>query len=197
MNKIIVVFLILLLSTSCSSSGNLKVVSDPEGAEVFVQRGLLAPTKVGVTPLDVSTSLVPDLFLDDVSVIVRKPGHEVQSIFIPKTKMQTNANFSVNLKPSEGSLQCQNQGKEMHALASTIGKAFQLLMKKEYVEAEVFLLQATTKYPNISVIYDLLGNLYYLKRDLEKAQKNYRRSLEIDGNNVETAKILEKLSKGI
>ena len=51
------------------------------------------------------------------------------------------------------------------------------------------------KYPSSANAYDSLGEAYMIKGERNLAIRNYRRSLELDPNNDNAAKMIEKMQK--
>jgi cytochrome c-type biogenesis protein CcmH/NrfG len=84
---------------------------------------------------------------------------------------------------------------DMSEMARGVAEAQRLLMKKDLAGAETQLQQLVARYPHVSVAHDLLGNVYYLKKENAKALKAYKRSLELWPHNPETKGMVETLEK--
>ena len=67
------------------------------------------------------------------------------------------------------------------------------IQKKEYEAAHMKIVSLMTDYPNISVLYDLMGNVRYLQRDYGRALEAYRQSLALSPQNSMTAEIVKRL----
>lgn len=187
--------LLLIFLVSCASGGKIKVTTNPEGANVFIKVGPNSPMKIGVTPAVIEQNSVPSLFTESVSIIVDKEGYLPESILIPKTQFPWHGDLSIVMKKPLLPLNCQDQEEVTKELAFNLARGHGLLMKRNMDEAEAVLTNLASKFPHISVVYDLLGNLNYLKKDLSKALLYYKRSHELQPNNQETTKLVEKLSR--
>ncbi|MBP9674487.1 MAG: tetratricopeptide repeat protein [Bacteriovoracaceae bacterium] len=199
----------LFILMSCSSGSLLKVESSPEGADVYVVRAGQAPAKIGQTPLSLNDKLIPEIFDTEVTLLIEKAEHETQTVLLPKTTLKTKGRlFAVLNEKKKPEVPVEIEGnkdqtpqiniitsQDSNEIASSIARAQHLLAGRNYTEAEILLIQMTNKFPQIYVAHDLLGNVYYLKKDLLKAAKSYRRSLDIWPNNFETKKVYDKITK--
>ena len=78
-------------------------------------------------------------------------------------------------------------------LAIGIAKANGLISKKRLDEAQIVLNGLIQEFDKVSVCHDLLGNIYYLKRDLKQAYFHYKKSLQLNPDKIETQQIVQKL----
>jgi tetratricopeptide (TPR) repeat protein len=172
--------------SSCSTVSKVKITSSPEKAEVIVNTNDGETKSLGLTPLEVSGR---DIYANSsrMSVVsINKEGFENQKIFIAQDSSQENYNINVKLKLKTEDLKSQDIKLRQEKLAKSIAVSSNLINSKKYNEAERILLTITQDYPFISVSYDLLGNIYYLRRDLKNALNFYERSFQINPENNET-----------
>jgi TolA-binding protein len=80
-------------------------------------------------------------------------------------------------------------------VAKAVAAAQSLIQSRNYDLAERQLVNLQTDFPNVSVVYDLLGNVSYLRRDFPEALRFYRKSLSISPGNPETSRMVDKLSR--
>ena len=188
--------IMILMISSCSTVSKVKITSSPEKAEVIVNTNDGETKSLGLTPLEVSGR---DIYANSsrMSVVsINKEGFENQKIFIAQDSSQENYNINVKLKLKTEDLKSQDIKLRQEKLAKSIAVSSNLINSKKYNEAERILLTITQDYPFISVSYDLLGNIYYLRRDLKNALNFYERSFQINPENNETKSMIDKL-KGL
>jgi len=183
--------LLVVAITACATRP-FKVTSEPAGADVFVSQPGRAARKLGLTPLTASASEVGD-HDQTLIVSVEKTGYGRESLVLPAGTFSRTGELQVSLKPVvNGS--CANQEESMTKLAHGIAESQSLIHQKGYDAAEQLLNSLAVAYPNLSVIYDLLGNVYYLQRKLDKALAAYKRSNALAADNPETTRMINKIS---
>ncbi len=71
---------------------------------------------------------------------------------------------------------------------------YELISHKRYADAIQIFQLALSKYPGSANLYDSLGEAYLLHQDTLNAVKNYRRSIELDGDNQHAVDILSQIA---
>jgi tetratricopeptide (TPR) repeat protein len=172
----------------CSSVTELKVESNPEGADVSVIDSSKAPKKVGVTPFTLNKENTSQLFQSPIQVNVSKDGYKTQSVFVPETNVSAKGELVVQLQKDDAQL--------VNLTAEGVAEAQRLVFKRKYAEAERMLQEYLIKSPSVAVLHSLLGNVFYLEKDSSRALEAYERAQALEPGNVEVAHMIEKL-KGI
>jgi tetratricopeptide (TPR) repeat protein len=72
---------------------------------------------------------------------------------------------------------------------------YMLMMQEKYADAQVLLERNRDDFPEDSNVYDTLGDLYARLGEKTKATAHYRKSLELDGNNMNALEALKHLEK--
>lgn len=189
----IMLFCVAVMLSSCSSlnpfaNSVLSVTSEPAGADIiFVRAGSLSQT-IGKTPMNIEPSQLPELYQDNIQLVLKHEGFFTENVLIPKTNTTTETKIFVKMKATFG-----QQDVALNDISRSIAEVTNLIQKKSYPEAESKLRIVSEKYPNVAVIWDLLGNIYYLQKNSVKALESYRKSMELNPNNPETARLIEKL----
>lgn len=183
MRLISVLFLVFFLQ-SCSSNPSIKLKSYPDGAKVSAVQDDGSTQVIGVTPLESSGSMQ--------SLIIEKEGFESARIFVGRLQTQ-HYEYMVKLTPRAEDPKMNDLKSRYEKLAKSVAKANHLINQKRYSEAESLLTNLTNDYPNVSVGYDLLGNISYLQKDFRRAINHYQRSLELNPENSETKQVLDRL----
>lgn len=183
MRLILLSFSILILG-ACSTRSSIKLKSFPEGANVSAIESDGGTRLLGKTPLESTESME--------SLIIEKEGYESTRIFVGRLDSQ-HYEYSVKLTPKAEDPKFTDIKSRYERLAKSIAKANNLINNKRFAEAESLLGNITTDYPNVSVSYDLLGNISYLQKDFRRAISHYQRSIEINPENSETKQVLDRL----
>jgi predicted Zn-dependent protease len=74
-----------------------------------------------------------------------------------------------------------------------VAQVQRMIYKKNYIEAERTLSTFTVKYPAVPVFFSLLGNVYYLEKNLDKALDAYQRSYALQPQNQEASRMIQKI----
>lgn len=90
---------------------------------------------------------------------------------------------------------CQDQNASANLLAKGIADAASMVNRKRFDDATRILEDLAVKFGTVSVIHDLLGNVYFLQRNLDRALESYRRSNRLSPNNVDTLRMIERIEK--
>jgi tetratricopeptide (TPR) repeat protein len=190
-----------LLMTTCAGS-RLTVESVGGQAEVYVVSSSGAERSLGQTPLNVELDSLFEAGQPAAHVEVRK-GTKRHSVLVPKSRISAEAKISVGfpaeeeeiatpLKEEAKPLECPQQI-NCTQLARGIAEAQDLIMQKKYDLAEAKLVYLSGQYSLVSVILDLLGNVYFLKKDLQSALDSYQRSLNLEPENTETQRVVMRI----
>lgn len=185
---------ISFFSIGCATS-SLRVNSAPEGAEVSLISRDRTPVKVGKTPLDIDSRNFPELFQDSMQVEVTKEGFSPLSVVVPKLPAGGVGRINLNLQTAELPKVCQNQSESTNVLAKGIADAASLVSRKRLDEASRLLEDLSSKFGTVPVIHDLLGNVYFLQKNLDRALESYRRSNRLNPNNIDTLRMIERIEK--
>ena len=183
--RILFIFPLAVLFSACSSNSELRVESNPAGADVIVIDNSKSPKKMGVTPLVLNRDNTPQLFNNPIQVNVSKDGYKSQSVFIPETSMHAQGQLVVQLNREEATL--------VNSTSAAVAEIQRLVFKKKYPEAERMLQDTLVKSPSVAVLHSLLGNVYYLEKNISRALESYRHAQALDPSNGEVEKLIQKL----
>jgi tetratricopeptide (TPR) repeat protein len=181
----------VLTAIGCAS-GKIQVLSSPPQAEVFVGKDGKAPEKLGETPLRLSTEELFSGASEYVHIEIRKDGYNPEGIVVPQAAFGMNVELSVKLKDDMSSLQVNGQA-ALQKVARGIASAQMQISQRNYDRAETTLNSLLAEFPQISIFHDLLGNVYYLKKDLKRALTSYEEALRLDPENTETERLVRRL----
>jgi len=177
-----------LLASACATRGEVRIESNPDAADVSVVDTSKTPRKIGVTPFTLNHENVPGIFKEPVQVNVSKDGYKSTSLLLPETLVTSSGAVMLQLKKDDTQL--------LNGTAQSVAEAQRLVFNKRYPDAERMLEDATNKYPSVAVLHSLLGNVFYLQKNIPRALDSYQKAQAMDPNNPELGKMILKL-KGL
>lgn len=170
--------------------GSVSIKSAPDAAEVLVMiPGKSDPKILGKTPYEVKLSeLGSAANAGPIVLQIRKTGFHPQFLYVPNAS-GGKLEFSTNLKPTIVS----NYSDINRIIKMTLLGERQLQMK-QFDEAikTAQLLKGINE--NIAVAWDIEGAAYLLKGDKTRSKLAWERSIEIDPENPDTAKMLSRMN---
>ena len=169
----------------------VQVQSIPDRAEISILSDQ-GRNVVGKTPFTVKAEDHPQLFSSGGMIELRAEGFLPEVVVLPGSELGKTMTLSVRLGELRAAETCSHASAT--ALARGVAMAQQQILSKRYMEAETTLKNLVVSYPNLSVVHDLLGNLYYLQRDTGKSLQAYQRSFELEPGNAFTERMIRKLS---
>lgn len=152
------------------------------------------PRKLGVTPYTISSQDQGDKS-SALQLTVSKDGFAGESIWLPPSATGRSGTLFVKLDQGKLPAACQNQEAALEKVGRGVAEIQYQIKQKNLEGAERMINQLTSEYQNVSVLFDLLGNVYYLRKDIDRALTAYRRSLAIAPNNSETGRMIKKLEE--
>ena len=192
MFNLTIVFLFLLLITSCSTS-DLKINSEPAGAKVYL-KSEKEKTEVGVTPM----VLAPQYKNHKAyQFVIEKEGFHPQTVVFEKRSLSAQAEVFAQLKKMEGmaagGLSDSHVQSEVQKVSRKVASIQSELIKRNYNSAETLSKDLLTEYPYSAVAWSLLGNAYYLQNRQSDALSAYKKALEYEPENKDTAHLVQML----
>ncbi len=222
MKRLLKISLLVAYVSICYScaSGQLQLNSEPAAAEVFLTSAI-GKTSLGKTPLTLNANDLNRVNGPIIHLEVSKKGFLSRNLVVSKNVSQKQATIDLKLSPTDEWLKQQDEykacaqvsgkasqfiaeiatnsvcptiGKEkFNKLANGIAEAQALILRKDYLAAQIRLKTLTSDYPHVSVIYDLLGNISFIQRNLSDALRNYLKSLSIEPTNTQTQTMIRKI----
>jgi tetratricopeptide (TPR) repeat protein len=181
-----------LLAAGCGT-GNLRVVSNPEKADIYVTPEGEQPKKIGETPLNVSADAINPGRGRYVNVSVRKEGFESESVLVPVNLFGNSVDISAKLEQTVLPKVCIDQSAAVEKISRGVATVQAMMNRGSPEEARQKINDLLSEYSGVSVLYDLLGNVHYVQKNLEQALASYQRSLSIEPNNMDTQRMVTKI----
>lgn len=184
-------FVALLVLTLNSCGGTLNVRTSPSEAEVvLVQTGRIDSKPLGKTPYVAKISELGTAANNGPIVVqVKKPGFMPQNLFIPNAT-GSKLDFDVILRPiNPGSYE------DMNKIIKLVLQAERQILLKQYDDAIKSAEVIKSMNENIAAAWEIEGAAQFVKGDLQKARIAWNRSLAIDPENPDTAKLLKTIDE--
>lgn len=188
--------MILLLSifilTGCSH-GSIDFQSFPNKVSVSVVESDGQIKKLGQTPLKVNSD---NIFFNNgaVKLMFTKEGYRDEVVYITKPALKSDIKISTNMQEANSAKEIISNQK-LEKISNKVAEAQKYSFAKNYQRAENILLNIIDEYPDISVPYDLLANIYYLSNDMNKALYYYEKAKNIAPGNTKRDYIINKLKR--
>lgn len=186
-------FLFIAIVLQGCSSAMLSVRSVPEGAQVLIVSEGRQPVNIGKTPLTSDQQKLLAQGGKSVQLQIQKEGYYSESFLIPKNIFSSNIQISSVLREHKTPNSCTQQTFVIGDIVKKVARAQQLTQTQKYDQALQLLNNLVIENDGLSVVYDLLGNVYYLSGQLQQALDAYEKSLQIDNNSAETQRMVTKL----
>ncbi|MCB0356228.1 MAG: hypothetical protein KDD40_04435 [Bdellovibrionales bacterium] len=171
----------------------MSVRSTPEGADVYIARNGAQPIKIGQTPLNLPADRVNNQPGESAQIIIRKDGYKPENYLIPRVLFNSTIEVNVLLTEDRLPAACSNQAQAAEKLSRGIAEAQFLIQRKEFDQAQVILNNLLVDNPNISVLWDLIGNIHYLQKDTQAALNAYEKSESLSPGQLNTIRMINKL----
>jgi tetratricopeptide (TPR) repeat protein len=181
----------LCFLAACSSKP-LQVDTDPVGADIFVSAPGQAPRKLGQTPFEIKDSDVGGSSAP-LQIVVSKEGYHSSSVLLPGALLGRTGRVSIKMEVVTLPAQCLSQTDSLNKLGRAVAEVQSMIKSKQLETAEKVLTSLIVQYPGLSLVYDLLGNIYYLRRDFDKALVAYRKSISLAPDNSDTQRVIRQI----
>ncbi|MEI8024747.1 MAG: hypothetical protein WCI18_00230 [Pseudomonadota bacterium] len=181
---------ILLGVLTLTGCGSVSIKSAPDAAEVLVMiPGKSDPKVLGKTPYEARISeLGAAANAGPIVLQIRKTGYHPQFLYVPNASGGT-IEFSTNLKPTVIS-----NYSDINRIIKLTLLGERQLQTKQLDEALKTAQSLKLINENIAVAWDIEGAAYLLKGDRIKSKLAWERSIEIDPENPDTAKMLNRMN---
>lgn len=183
---------ILIFLISCGH-GKIDIQSYPDKAEISIVEANGQINDLGQTPVSIN---MDEIFFSSgaVRLMFSKSGFKDEIVYLTKPSLQTSVKISAKLKESSSAKEIISNEK-LEKISSKVAEAQRHSFSKNYSKAEQILLNMIDEYPDISVPYDLLANIYYITNATNKALYYYQKAKVISPRNAKRDFIINKLKR--
>jgi tetratricopeptide (TPR) repeat protein len=172
-----------------------KLNSDPKEANITVRdfSGSINH-KLGKTPYlgsiqDLATTYAQANFF---LIVVEKEGYIPQSIVMTDL-LKSDATINVNLEPIQDLMRYRALDKSM----ADLFEAQRLIRANQYDEALELLKKIEEKEKNLSIVAEIIGSTYYLKKDLKAALVYYKKAYRLNPENKDAYTMKAYIEKSL
>jgi tetratricopeptide (TPR) repeat protein len=174
--------LLFLFSVPSISFGNfLTLKSNPTRADVFVINTTTNKrVKIGRTPFEIKMQEVVTNFSESQVFLIEvvKGGYEDYRVMVGQVG-SNEVDLTVNLNPVKTILEQKNTDE----LIAQLFDIQRQIRTKDYENAIGRLMELDSKFPNYSIISELIGSAYYLDQKFKEALSYYRKAFSINPEN--------------
>ncbi len=193
---LMVLFGSALLLVGCAT-GKLDITSSPEGASILKIESSGNAKVIGKTPMSVDVNNFTSSSESYVHLAISKEKFRREAVIIPRNMFEAShtLNFKLTSINESGSLdECPKLPENSFSeLARGVAEAQTMITEKDFSAAENKLQVLTAQFPFVSVLYDFIGNIKYLQKNLNGALKAYEKSLELWPHNPQTTRMVNKI----
>lgn len=182
----------ILIFVSCGH-GKLEFQSFPDKVDVSVVESDGQIKKLGQTPLNVN---MDNIFFNEgaVKLMFTKIGYRDEVVYLTKPALRSSVKISTKMLEASSAKEIISNQK-LEKLSNKIAEAQRYSFSKNYKRAESILLNLIDDYPDVSVSYDLLANIYYLTNNTNKALYFYEKAKGIAPGNAKRDYLINKLKR--
>lgn len=197
LRKIYLTVFVLLMS-SCSTT-DMTLNSEPAGADVVIVDDSGREEKLGQTPLVLTSEMMSRFPGGYWRMSLNKTGFVKDQLFIETKMFKELGRVSVKMTPEANwkeAYQDVNAYKYLNDVSGMSAEIQAATVKGDFGKAESLANSLVTRYPKLSVGWNLLGNIYYLQKRIDKALESYQKSLAINPDDQVTKGILDRIRNG-
>jgi tetratricopeptide (TPR) repeat protein len=187
------IYLVLIFVLISCGHGQLEFQSFPEKVDVSVVEKDGQIKKLGQTPLDID---MENVFFSDgaVKLVFTKIGYRDETVYLTKPALKSRVKISTKMQEANSAKEIISNQK-LEKLSNKIAEAQRYSFSKNYKRAESILLNVIEDFPDVSVPYDLLANIYYLSNNTNKALHFYEKAKGIAPGNPQRDYLINKLKR--
>lgn len=192
--KSLVLLTFSVLLVSCGTHSVL-VETDPVGADILLVSKGKVPQKIGVTPMTLTEKEIP-IGREPIMISVGKNGYVTESVIIPASTVTQSTSVSFKMKTMQEALHDKGGNaveQNVDEVAKQVAQSMRLIGAKDYPSAERSLQVMITKYPQVSTFHALLGNVFYLQRDYDRALISYKKAYAIDPLSTDLDRMIKRI----
>ena len=190
----IIILASLLIAFSVNAE-QLKLKSDPPGAIINIRDlGGVQNIKIGNTPyegnlLDLASNYAKSNFF---LIVIEKDGYESQSILLSDL-LKSDIELSINLIPKDDILHFRKIEKSIN----DIFESQRLMRAQQYDEAITLLKRVEQEQPKISIIPELVGSAFYLKKESKASLTWFEKAYRMNPENKDAYTMRAYLKKAL
>lgn len=192
--------LCFLMVVACSTpQADLRISTDPESSDVYILKTDGQQELLGSAPLVLTDKMQENLGSGVWRLGVGKKGFLREQLFLESKMFKEIGQIHVRLLPEANwseAYQDSNAYKYLNDVSSVTAEVQAATLRGDYGKAMTLANSLVTRYPKLSVGWNLLGNIYYLQKNIGKATESYQKALEVNPQDELAKSTLERLKRG-
>lgn len=191
--KQLFIFYIFILNLSFADE--IKIASDPSEANIFIRDfGGTVKHKLGKSPYNGNVQDLANTYAKSnfFMLILEKDGFQSQSIALSDL-LKSDINLKVNLEPVQDFIKYKNIDKSI----SEMFEAQRLVRSQQFDNALEILKRIESSESNLSSVPELMGAIYYLKKDLKTSLAYYKKAFRLNPDNKDAFQMKAYLEKSL
>ena len=191
--KLLALMTIFLIIVSCSR-GVLRVGSTTGKAQIKLIEESGEVIELGETPFE---TYYGDIFRRSkyVYLVGQLDDHVDQKVLLMSPPTETDVNLTFNFEKRIEDVSSFENKKNLEKVSVDVARSYKLINAKRYSDAERILFDLKDNFPNLSIVYDFLGNIEYLKNNYNKAFLYYNKAQSLSSGNVERELLINKMRR--
>ena len=188
---LILILILMLVASACSTPGHISIKSNPEGADILVyQMNQQSGEKVGQTPLVLTSKEIAQYVGGSESFFLelQKEGHLPLKTFV--TDLSGN---QITLNLSLHKIDYLHESASIQKVVNQLFACQTHARNKDYAKALDLLKQLKIEFPNLSIIYEMEGGLHLIQKDYDKAIISFNNALKHAPKNAEAQRMKKVL----
>lgn len=189
------IFFVLIFSFNFIFADEIKIATDPSEASIIIRDfGGTIKHKLGKSPYtgniqDLANTYAKSNFF---MILIEKDGFQSQSIALSDL-LKSDINLKVNLEPIQDFIKYKNIDKSI----SEMFEAQRLVRSQQFDNALEILKRIEVTESNLSSIPELMGAIYYLKKDLKTSLAYYKKAFRLNPDNKDAFQMKAYLEKSL
>lgn len=195
LSKANICIFLIYASAGCTTH-QFRITSEPLQAEVVAYTREGNEVVIGQTPMELKPEDFEKMPSDVLRIGFNKTGYVKEQVFVDSKWFKKSGYVNIKLTPLANwneAYQDQTAYKYLNDVASLTAEIQAATVKGDYAKAETLGKSLVTRYPRLSVGWNLLGNVYYLQKRMGDALSSYQKSLNLSPDSQDTKDVVNKL----
>jgi tetratricopeptide (TPR) repeat protein len=192
--KLLFAIFVITILYGCGTTREISIKSTPELADVYIREvGSQQSEKIGQTPIILTEEILKKVSTPGkapMMIVVKRAGFLKQQLLLNDLG---NTSIQYDIRLEENNL--SNMMTTIDKVGSELFEAQRLIRSGSYDNSLKLLNTLNKKFPYSSIINELRGAVYYLKKDYPNALVYYDIAVKYNQKNVDAFKMKKYLEK--
>jgi len=183
---------LLLFAVGCSTN-SISIQTNPLGADVYIKSvGQQKFKHFGQTPIHLTNRQLHDVHAEygAVQIELRKDGYKPDSFYVTEI-----SKIDLTIVRTMESKKDLEQQVWLNTQVEDIFEVTRLVKAARYADALELIQRIKNEIPSVATVHELEGGILLLRGDYRAAVDAYRLAVKYNPENVEAARMVEKLER--